>query len=275
MSKRVAIVTGANKGIGYTVVQALCKQFDGDVFLTGRSEERCKEAVTKLQKEGFSPKCHTLDLDNQSTITKFRDFIKENYGGIDVLVNNAGIAYKAASTATFSEQAAVTCKTNFFGTLDVCNALFPLLKPHARVTNVSSMASQMSISKCSAAIKDKFKQPDITMDQLKALIQQFIDAAQTGKHQEQGFSNSAYGMSKVGVTVMTFIQQRELNSDPREDIVVNACCPGYVATDMSSYKGHKTVQQGADTPVYLAMLPAGTNSPKGNFVSDRTIQNWG
>jgi len=60
----------------------------------GRSEERCKEAVTKLQKEGFSPKCHTLDLDDQSTITKFRDFIKENYGGIDVLVNNAGIAYK-------------------------------------------------------------------------------------------------------------------------------------------------------------------------------------
>ena len=60
----------------------------------GRSEERCKEAVTQLQKEGFSPKCHTLDLDDQSTITKFRDFIKENYGGIDVLVNNAGIAYK-------------------------------------------------------------------------------------------------------------------------------------------------------------------------------------
>ncbi|CAG2210735.1 CBR1 [Mytilus edulis] len=270
------LLTGkTNKGIGYAVVQALCKQFDGDVLLTGRSEERCKAAVAELQKQGMSPKYHQMDLDDQTSINKLRDFVKEQYGGIDVLVNNAGIAFKAASTAPFSEQATVSCATNFYGTLNVCNTLFPLLRPHARVSNVSSMASQMSIAKCSNAIKAKFKDPKITMDQLKALIQQFIDAAQTDSHQKQGFASSAYGMSKVGVTVMSFIQQRELNSDPREDIVVNACCPGYVDTDMSSHKGPKTIEQGADTPVYLAMLPSGTTSPKGNYLSDRTIKNWG
>ncbi|CAC5403799.1 CBR1 [Mytilus coruscus] len=295
MAKRVAIVTGANKGIGYAVVQALCKQFDGDVLLTGRSEERCKAAVAELQKQGMSPKYHQMDLDDQTSINKLRDFVKEQYGGIDVLVNNAGIAFKAESTAPFSEQATVSCATNFYGTLNVCNKPFlmlvscatnfygtlnmcntlRLLRPHARVSNVSSMVSQMCIAKCSDEIKAKFKDPKITMDQLKALIQQFIDAAQTDSHLKQGFASSAYGMSKVGVTVMSFIQQRELNSDPREDIVVNACCPGYVDTDMSSHKGTKTIEQGADTPVYLAMLPPGTTSPKGNFVSDRTIKNWG
>lgn len=204
---------------------------------------------------------------------KFRDYIQENYGGIDILVNNAGIAYKNASPAPFSEQAEVTCKTNFFGTLEVCNILFPLLRPHARVVNVSSMASQFALSKCSDQVKARFTKPDITMEELKGLMQEFIDATKAGNHQEKGFANSAYGMSKVGVTVMTFIQQRDLNS--KEDIVVNACCPGYVNTDMSSHKGTKTIQEGADTPLYLALLPPGTTSPKGNHVSDRKIQQWG
>ncbi|XP_063415145.1 carbonyl reductase [NADPH] 1-like [Mytilus trossulus] len=275
MTKRVAIVTGANKGIGYAIVQALCKQFDGDVLLTGRSEERCKAAVAELQKQGLSPKYHQLDLDDQASINKLRDFVKEQYGGIDVLVNNAGIAFKQSATESFGEQARVSCGTNFTGTLNVCNTLFPLLRPHARVSNVSSFVSQMTISKCSKEIQEKFTNPSLTMDQLESLMQQFIDAAQTGSHQKQGFADSSYGMSKVGVTVMSFIQQRELNSDPREDIVVNACDPGYVDTDMSSHKGTKTVEQGADTPVYVAMLPLGTTSPKGDFVSDRTIKKWG
>ncbi|CAC5392448.1 CBR1 [Mytilus coruscus] len=272
MTTRVAIVTGANKGIGFAIVQSLCKQFDGDVILTGRSEERCQVAVAQLQKEGLSPKYYTLDIDDLGSIVKLKDFIKENYGGIDILVNNAGISNKVG---TIGERATTTCRTNYFGTLNVCNTLFPLLKPHARVVNVSSMASQEAISKCSEEMRSKFKQPNITMDELTALIQQFIDAAQNDDHEKQGFFFKPYGMSKLGVTVMTFIQQRELNSDPREDIVVNACCPGYVATDMTLHKGPKTITEGADTPVYLALLSPGTTSPKGDFVSDRTIQNWG
>ncbi|VDI43418.1 carbonyl reductase 1 [Mytilus galloprovincialis] len=82
-------------------------------------------------------------------------------------------------------------------------------------------------------------------------------------------------MSHIGITVMTFIQQRQMNNDTRDDIIINACCPGFVQTDMSSHKGPKTIQEGAVTPVYLALLPAGTTSPKGNFLSDCTIKNWG
>lgn len=275
MARRVAIVTGANKGIGYGIVQALCKQFDGDVFLTGRSKERCKTAANELQKEGLSPKYHHLDIDDQDTIIKLRDFMKEKYDGIDVLVNNAGLAYKRESTVPFSEQAKMTCATNFFGTLAVCNTLFPILRPHARVVNISSTNSQWAIEKCSEEVRSQFLQPDITMDKVKGLIQKFIDAAQVGQHQEQGFANTAYGMSHIGITVMTFIQQRQMNNDTRDDIIINACCPGFVQTDMSSHKGPKTIQEGAVTPVYLALLPAGTTSPKGNFLSDCTIKNWG
>ncbi|XP_046567679.1 carbonyl reductase [NADPH] 1-like [Haliotis rubra] len=273
-SRKVAVVTGSNKGIGFGIVRALCKSYDGDVFLTSRDEGRGQTAIADLNKEGLQPKFHQLDINDRSSIEQLKSFLLSTYGGLDVLVNNAGIAYKQADPAPFPEQAEVTCKTNVSATLDVCRILFPLLRPHARVVNVSSFVSQMTIQKCSPAVQGRFKDPSLTMDGLEKIMQEFVDAAKAGKHQDLGFPNSAYGMSKVAVTVMSFIQDRDIRKDSREDIVINACCPGYVDTDMSSHKGPKTIDQGADTPVYLALLPPNTTSPKGNFVSDRTIKQW-
>lgn len=274
MSKKVAVVTGSNKGIGYAIVRGLCKQFEGDVYLTARKEELGQEAIKSLNSEGLSPKFHQLDITDQASIGRLRDFLKNTYGGLDILVNNAGIAYKQASTAPFAEQAEVSIRTNYQGTSDLCNALFPLLRPHARVVNVSSMVSTFAIKKCSKEVQAKFLNYKITVDDLTNLMHDFIQAAKKGNHESKGYPSSAYGMSKVGVSVLSEIQHRQLSADPREDILVNACCPGYVNTDMSSHKGHKTIDQGADTPLYLALLPPGTKSPAGNFVSERKIKKW-
>ena len=122
-------VTGSNKGIGYGIVKELCSKFDGDVFLTSRDEERGLAAVKKLNTLGFNPKFHQLDIDDEKSVNNLRDYLKANYGGLDVLVNNAAIAFKAAATEPFGEQAVVTLKTNFFNTHRVCNILFPILKP--------------------------------------------------------------------------------------------------------------------------------------------------
>ncbi|XP_069126393.1 carbonyl reductase [NADPH] 1-like [Argopecten irradians] len=272
---RVAVVTGSNKGIGYAIVRGLCKQFQGDVFLTARNKDLGLKAVEDLKKEGCNAKFHQLDITKTDTINKLKSFLQETYGGLDVLVNNAGIAYKQASTAPFSEQAEVTVQTNFNGTLAVCEALFPLLRPNARVVNVSSMASQYALKKCKLDLQKRLVDiPRLSMEDLKTLMKDFVDAAKKGKHGDLGWPDSAYGASKIGVTVMTLIQQRDLLKDTRKDIVVNACCPGYVDTDMTSHKGHKTIDQGADTPLYLALLPPNTTSPKGNYVSDRKIGPW-
>lgn len=77
------------------------------------------------------------------SIVKFRDYLKLTHGGLDVLVNNAGIAFKNSATDPFSVQAEVTCRVNFFATMNVCNELFPLLRPHGRVVNVSSSAGKV------------------------------------------------------------------------------------------------------------------------------------
>ena len=91
LSERIAIVTGANKGIGLAIVRSLCKKFTGDVYLTARDEGRGQEAVKLLNGEGLNPKFHQLDITSQESVDALKKFVVEKYGGVDVLVNNAGI----------------------------------------------------------------------------------------------------------------------------------------------------------------------------------------
>ncbi|XP_072471874.1 carbonyl reductase [NADPH] 1-like [Notamacropus eugenii] len=110
---RVAVVTGSNKGIGFAIVRDLCKKFPGDVILTARNPTLGQEAVNKLKQEGLNPLFHQLDITDLQSIRTLREFLKERYGGVDVLVNNAGIAFKV-DTMTFPIQAEVTLQINFF-----------------------------------------------------------------------------------------------------------------------------------------------------------------
>ena len=88
----VALVTGANKGLGFAITRDLCRRFPGDVVLTARDEARGRAAVQQLQAEGLSPRFHQLDITDLQSIRALRDFLHQEYGGLDVLVNNAGIA---------------------------------------------------------------------------------------------------------------------------------------------------------------------------------------
>ena len=88
---KVAVITGSNKGIGFGVVRALCKKYDGTVYLTSRDTGRGEASVETLKKEGLNPAFHQLDIGDEASVKALRDYMREKYGGIDVLVNNAGI----------------------------------------------------------------------------------------------------------------------------------------------------------------------------------------
>jgi len=273
-SSKVAVVTGSNKGIGFAIVKGLCEKFPGIVYLTARDEARGKAAVAELNKWNLKPEFHQLDITSKESISKFADFIKTKHGGLDVLVNNAAIAFKVAATEPFSEQAAKTVEVNYFATLDVCNALFPLLRPHARVVNVSSSAGHLSRLP-GKALQDRFKDPSLTVDKLNSLMQEFVKAAAEGRHKEEGWGESAYAVSKVGVSALTRVHQRQFDNDSRPGIVVNSAHPGYVNTDMSSHKGHLTIEQGAEAPLHLALLPPSEDAPRGQYVwHDCRIVSW-
>ena len=120
--------------------------------------------MQELEGLSLKPLYHQLDITDKKSIETFRDHLVEKHGGLDVLVNNAGMAYKGASTAPFSEQAEITIKCNFLGTLSVCDVLFPILKPNAKVVHVSSQSALSAFSRLSESWKTKFQAENLTME---------------------------------------------------------------------------------------------------------------
>jgi len=276
-AKRIIVVTGANKGIGLATTEELCRRV-GDsavVYLTARDTGRGQAAVEGLAAKGLTAVFHQLDVEDKASIATLASHLKVTHGGLDVLVNNAGFAYKAASTAPFAEQAEVTVGINYYGLQAVCHALFPLLRDHARVVNVSSCVGFLPHLP-GEALKASIASDSLTEAQLDKIMADFVEAAKAGTHEQLGWKNSAYQASKVGASALSRIQQRVLDADAsRTDLVVNHCHPGYVDTDMTSHKGPLTVEQGSVASVYLALLPPNITSPRGDFIwHDKTIVDW-
>jgi len=277
---KVAVVTGSNKGIGFAIVKALLQHpYDGVVYLTSRDQKRGEEAVSELAKSGLTARFHQLDIDSLDSIKKFRDYIKKEHGGLDVVVNNAAIAFNNDAKEEFGHQAKETVRVNYFATLDFCHEIFPLLRKGARVVHVSSCEGHLSKIKGqepqAGALRKELSSDNLTEERLSQLMNEFIKLAGSKTHFEAGWPNSTYQVSKVGISAASRIQQREMDkARPGEDIVVNCCHPGYVDTDMTNHKGVLTVEQGAVAPTYLALLPPGDKLRGAYIWHDKSVIDW-
>ncbi|KAK3264717.1 hypothetical protein CYMTET_26562 [Cymbomonas tetramitiformis] len=284
----VAIVTGANKGIGLECVRRLCASANpsAKVVLTSRNVDLGKAAVSELEKDAslkVLPIFHELDITKVQSINAFSTWVSQELGGVDALINNAGFSYKMTATEPFEIQARNTIDINYYGTKKVCQTLLPLMRERGRIVNISSSAGENALSSMSVDTKARFLACNNT-EMLDTILEEFVSAAEAGDHKEKGFAGSAYGMSKAGVTQLTRILSVEASN-----IMVVSCCPGLCRTDMAVRKdwspvsiifwlatflvGH-SAHGGADTPVWLAhdLSWEERSSFNGKFVRERVVR---
>ncbi|MBD2258548.1 SDR family oxidoreductase [Pseudanabaena sp. FACHB-2040] len=232
--QRVALVTGANRGIGFETTRQLAKQ-GIKVVLGSRDPKKGEAAAEKLRQEGLDVVAHQLSVTDSGGIKILAELLESEFGRVDILVNNAGILPDAHDGSILSIDVGPireAMETNAYAPILLAQSFVPLMKQqgYGRIVNVSSGMGQLS---------------------------------------DMGGGHTAYRLSKVSLNAITRILANELEGT---NIKVNSVCPGWVKTDMGGTGATRSPEQGADTVVWLATLP--DDAPSGLFWRDRSPIPW-
>ncbi len=231
--RRVAVVSGANRGIGLEVARQLASG-GLHVVIGARDEAQGREAAELLSGDGLDVEARVLDVADQGSVDALTAAVEAALGGVDVLVNNAGVIGDTGASGLEADLDEVkrTLEINLFGAWRLTEAIAPLMRGRGggRIVNLSSGMGQLS---------------------------------------DMNGGAPAYRVSKTGLNALTRIFAAEL---AEEGIKVNSACPGWVRTDMGGSGARSSVEEGADTPVWLATLPE--DGPTGGFFRGRESIPW-
>lgn len=249
--KKVAVVTGSNKGIGFAIVKGLLQNnYPGIVYLTSRDESNGLNAIKLLQNLGLNACYHQLDINDIDSVNQLARDIEVKHGGIDLLINNAAIKYSSKSTESHKNIVINTLETNYYGTKRVCKVLFPLLNKHAQVINVSSAAGHVSVIP-DPDLRRKFTK-NITIEELEHILTDYINLEDN--YTTYQWKNMGYVLSKVAICAFTVAQQKLFNEESAQRCIrINSVHPGYVNTDMTQGRGIQSPEDGAKSALFLAL----------------------
>jgi NAD(P)-dependent dehydrogenase (short-subunit alcohol dehydrogenase family) len=247
----VALVTGANKGIGFEIARELAEG-GCTVWLAGRDLEKVRAAAAKLEKSGHKVKSVALDVTRPDSAAAAARAVEIDSGALDILVNNAGISSESrrspgkdspemiAPSEVGLETLRATYETNVFGPVNVTQAFLPLLRKSkaGRIVNMSSGLGSLT----------QKSDPSTFLAKVNVM---------------------AYCSSKSALNGVTVAFANELRETP---IKVNAADPGYCATDLNGHSGPRSATQGAQIAVKLATLPA--DGPTCGYFNDEGVVPW-
>ncbi len=235
VSQTITVITGASRGLGRVAVRHLATVEGHLVVATARNRADLEPLRSQLQSAGHLIECRQLDVTNENSVAALGDWLRERFGRVDVLINNAGISIDHYSTSLLDlplDTLRATLETNLFGVLRVTQALVPLMRASraGRVVNLSSGMGQLS---------------------------------------GMAAGVPAYRISKTAVNALTRILAAEM---ARSRIKVNSVCPGWCRTDLGGSDAPRSPEEGIDTVAWLATLP--DDGPSGGFFRDRQPIPW-
>jgi NAD(P)-dependent dehydrogenase (short-subunit alcohol dehydrogenase family) len=241
LTEKIALITGANKGIGFEIARQLGER--GNVVLIGaRDEVRGKDAADSLASRGIAAVPVQIDVTDAASVAGAAIQIGQRYGRLDILVNNAGIAgaFTGAPSEATADSMREVYETNVFGVVSVTNAMLPLLRRSeaGRIVNMSSHVGSLTLN----------SDPGSAFSGLNLI---------------------AYQSSKTALNAITVAFAKELRGTP---VKVNAANPGVVATDINHHRGQRTPEQGAAIAVRLALLDGA--GPSGACLSEDGAVPW-
>ncbi|MBR8833759.1 MAG: SDR family oxidoreductase [Stigonema ocellatum SAG 48.90 = DSM 106950] len=233
--KRVAVITGSNKGLGFEIAKKLAKLDNIQAIISSRDEAKGLEAREKLAQQGLDVDYLPLDITDDKSVENFASMLRKQYGRVDILVNNAGVnpAREAEESSVLTAKLDTVISTfavNTVGPLRMCQALIPIMKDHnyGRIVNVST-----------------------EMASLNSIANDFYPIA------------PSYRLSKIGLNGLACLLAKELKGT---NILINNYSPGWMKTDIGGSNAPLTAEEGAETAIYLATLPDG--GPQGGFFAE-------
>ncbi|WP_394822246.1 SDR family NAD(P)-dependent oxidoreductase [Pendulispora albinea] len=234
--RRVAVVTGTSRGLGYAIAKLLAARANMHVVATSTELESGRRAIARLAGEGLPITHHLLDVTDPASVAALGHHVRERFGRIDVLVNNAAVfptflePEEGSVLTARPETVLSTFNVNAVGALRLAQTFVPLMREqgHGRVVNVSSEVASLAVLP-----EDEYP------------------------------LSPSYRISKVGMNALTRLLARELRGT---DVLVNTYSPGWMRTDMGGPDAPFSAEEGAETAFYLATLPRG--GPQGGFFAE-------
>jgi carbonyl reductase 1 len=274
---RIAVVSGANQGLGFALAEGLARRLaHGDsVYLTGRSAERLGDAAARISAPIADVDTHVLDVRDGAAVAAFADELRDRHGGVDVVFSNA--AARLTPDTPWAELVGPFVDTNNLGTTRMLRAFSPILRPGGRLLVVASDFG--TLNNLPESLHKRFDTDTMTLDDVDATMLAWRDAVLDGTAGAEGWPEWINITSKVGqVAAMRVLARDRRDTDTAHGTLIAAVCPGLIDTAASrpwfdDMSGAQTPTQAAADPLHLALDPVRPDT-YGELVQFGRVRPW-
>lgn len=277
--KKVAVVTGANQGLGFAFIETLCKEIgdEYDVYLTARDEEKGQKALKELEEKGYHPLFYKLDVTDEKNVEEFAHFLDEKYGGVDIFISSA--AARITQDIPQSKQVREFINTNNHSSAySIIKHISPLLREGSRFFVVAS--SFGSLTQISSDLHKEFDVQNATLEDIENVMDRYVDLMESDKAKENGWPEWINIPSKIAQVASIKILANAKKQEAKEkNIMICAICPGLVDTDASrpwfdDMSFAKSPLEAAVDVIWLATNPEFSEKYYGELVQYRKVVPW-